>query len=66
MLTFIPYQQSHTYLELYCHFVNLLSGDPDLDQVLTVLLSTAMFVGGVLGFILDNTVPGMYVTADMV
>lgn len=34
------------------------TGDPDLDQVLTVLLSTAMFVGGVLGFILDNTVPG--------
>ena len=48
------------------YFVNLLSGDPDLDQVLTVLLSTAMFVGGVLGFILDNTVPGMYVTVGMV
>ena len=48
------------------YFGNLLSGDPDLDQVLTVLLSTAMFVGGVLGFILDNTVPGMYMTAGMV
>jgi nucleobase transporter 1/2 len=48
------------------YFGNLLSGDPDLDQVLTVLLSTAMFVGGVLGFTLDNTVPGMYMTAGMV
>jgi hypothetical protein len=34
-------------------------GSDDLDQVLRVLLGTAMFVGGVLGFILDNTVPGM-------
>uniref|UniRef100_A0AAQ4Q384 Solute carrier family 23 member 4 n=1 Tax=Gasterosteus aculeatus aculeatus TaxID=481459 RepID=A0AAQ4Q384_GASAC len=29
-----------------------------LDQVLTVLLTTSMFVGGFLGFILDNTIPG--------
>ena len=34
-------------------------GSDDLDQVLRVLLGTAMFVGGVLGFILDNTVPGI-------
>ncbi|XP_061192833.1 solute carrier family 23 member 2-like [Saccostrea echinata] len=34
------------------------TGSDDLDQVLEVLLTTAMFVGGVIGFILDNTVPG--------
>lgn len=34
------------------------TGNEELDQVLTVLLSTAMFVGGFLGFVLDNTVPG--------
>ena len=28
------------------------------DQILTVLLSTSMFVGGLVGAILDNTVPG--------
>ena len=33
-------------------------GNEELDRVITVLLSTAMFVGGVLGFILDNSVPG--------
>lgn len=34
------------------------SGNSDLDQVLKVLMGTAMFVGGVLAFFLDNTVPG--------
>ncbi|KAL5009571.1 hypothetical protein ScPMuIL_011876 [Solemya velum] len=34
------------------------TGNIEADQVLTVLLSTSMFVGGMLGFILDNTVPG--------
>ncbi|CAL4067194.1 unnamed protein product, partial [Meganyctiphanes norvegica] len=29
-----------------------------LDQVLTVLLRTSMFIGGMLGLILDNTIPG--------
>lgn len=38
----------------------IFAGNSELDQVLTVLLSTAMFVGGMLGFILDNTVPGLY------
>ncbi|KAG7166859.1 Solute carrier family 23 member 1-like 2 [Homarus americanus] len=38
---------------------------PMLDQVLSVLLKTSMFVGGCLGFFLDNTIPdgigrGMY------
>ncbi|XP_048746232.2 solute carrier family 23 member 2-like isoform X2 [Ostrea edulis] len=34
------------------------TGNAEADQVLSVLLSTSMFVGGVIGFILDNTVPG--------
>ena len=29
-----------------------------LDQVITVLLGTSMFLGGIIAFILDNTVPG--------
>lgn len=36
------------------------SGSEFLDQLLTVLLSTSMFVGGLIGFVLDNTVPGNY------
>ncbi|XP_069120624.1 solute carrier family 23 member 1-like [Argopecten irradians] len=38
------------------HAIN--TGVSELDQALVVLLSTAMFVGGMLAFILDNTVPG--------
>lgn len=34
------------------------SGVPVLDQVITILLTTNMFVGGFLGFVLDNTIPG--------
>lgn len=34
------------------------SGVAELDQILTVLLSTEMFVGGFLAFCLDNTIPG--------
>ena len=33
-------------------------GNDVADQVVTVLLSTSMFVAGALGFILDNTIPG--------
>lgn len=29
-----------------------------LDQVIQVLLTTGMFVGGFFGFFLDNTIPG--------
>lgn len=43
--------------------VALFSGSADLDQVLGVLLSTAMFVGGILGLILDNTIPGIEIQA---
>ncbi|XP_042213697.1 solute carrier family 23 member 2-like isoform X2 [Homarus americanus] len=34
------------------------TGEPVVDQIITVLLQTSMFVGGTLGFILDNTIPG--------
>ncbi|XP_027886181.1 solute carrier family 23 member 1 isoform X1 [Xiphophorus couchianus] len=34
------------------------TGVAELDQILTVLLSTEMFVGGFLAFCLDNTIPG--------
>ena len=34
------------------------SGSKDVDALLTVLLSTSMFVGGFIAFVLDNTVPG--------
>merc|ERR1712154_407998 len=30
----------------------------ELDQIIIVLLETSMFVGGFLGFFLDNTIPG--------
>ncbi|BFZ00297.1 hypothetical protein BsWGS_03336 [Bradybaena similaris] len=34
------------------------TGSTDLDRVIAVLLGTSMFVGGVMAFLLDNTVPG--------
>lgn len=34
------------------------TGSETLDQILIVLLSTSMFVGGFLGCLLDNTIPG--------
>ena len=39
-------------------------GNDVADQVVTVLLSTSMFVAGALGFILDNTIPGNKVCVD--
>ncbi|XP_045420415.1 solute carrier family 23 member 1-like isoform X3 [Lemur catta] len=36
----------------------LQTGVLQLDQVIQVLLTTGMFVGGLLGFLLDNTIPG--------
>ncbi|ETE68111.1 Solute carrier family 23 member 2 [Ophiophagus hannah] len=36
----------------------LFTGIDSIDQVLNVLLTTAMFVGGCVAFILDNTIPG--------
>ncbi|XP_047428965.1 solute carrier family 23 member 1-like isoform X2 [Mugil cephalus] len=37
---------------------NLQTGVKEVDQVLRILLTTNMFVGGFLGFVLDNTIPG--------
>ncbi|XP_014053616.2 solute carrier family 23 member 1 [Salmo salar] len=34
------------------------TGVAEVDQILTVLLTTEMFVGGFLAFALDNTIPG--------
>ncbi|CAI9741745.1 solute carrier family 23 member 1-like [Octopus vulgaris] len=34
------------------------TGNGELDQVLGVLLGSNMFVGGFIGFVLDNTIPG--------
>ncbi|XP_053538352.1 solute carrier family 23 member 2 [Ictalurus punctatus] len=34
------------------------SGITELDQLIMVLFTTPMFIGGFLGFILDNTIPG--------
>lgn len=38
----------------------LVTGIVEIDQVLNVLLTTAMFVGGSVAFILDNTIPGTH------
>ncbi|XP_076606219.1 solute carrier family 23 member 1 [Chaetodon auriga] len=45
-----------TYLDTHPNSIN--TGLAELDQILTVLLSTEMFVGGFLAFCLDNTIPG--------
>ena len=34
------------------------TGAEIFDQILKVLLETSMFVSGMLGFVLDNTIPG--------
>ncbi|XP_037324366.1 solute carrier family 23 member 1 isoform X1 [Pungitius pungitius] len=45
-----------TYLDK--HPESIKTGLAELDNILTVLLSTEMFVGGFLAFCLDNTIPG--------
>ncbi|KAA0720206.1 Solute carrier family 23 member 1 [Triplophysa tibetana] len=44
------------YLET--HPGSIKTGVPELDQIITVLLTTEMFVGGFIAFALDNTIPG--------
>ena len=34
------------------------TGNDTVDQIISVLVSTEMFLAGALGFFLDNTVPG--------
>lgn len=36
------------------------SGNSTVDQIIEVLLSTSMFVGGFVAFVLDNLLPGTY------
>ena len=38
----------------------LVAGNDSFNQIVEVLLSTSMFVGGFTGFFLDNTLPGNY------
>ncbi|XP_069001402.1 solute carrier family 23 member 1 [Embiotoca jacksoni] len=45
-----------TYLDTHPNVIQ--TGLAELDQILTVLMSTEMFVGGFLAFCLDNTIPG--------
>ncbi|XP_048877311.1 solute carrier family 23 member 1-like [Brienomyrus brachyistius] len=42
------------------------TGIVEVDQVVNVLLTTGMFVGGFFGFILDNTIPGSVVERGIV
>ena len=45
-------------LVLYdCSFF-IITGNETVDQILVVLLETNMFVGGVIGLVLDGTIPG--------
>uniref|UniRef100_A0A6Q2Y119 Solute carrier family 23 member 1 n=1 Tax=Esox lucius TaxID=8010 RepID=A0A6Q2Y119_ESOLU len=44
------------YLDLHPGCIK--TGVAELDQIITVLLTTEMFVGGFLAFALDNTIPG--------
>lgn len=38
--------------------MSLFTGVKELDQVIVVLFTTHMFIGGFFGFVLDNTIPG--------
>ena len=35
-------------------------GNETVDSICYVLLSTSMFVGGVMGFVMDNVIPGLH------
>lgn len=45
------------------HSLSLCAGVKELDQVIVVLFTTHMFIGGFFGFVLDNTIPGRLPTA---
>ncbi|KAM8973379.1 solute carrier family 23 member 1 [Pelodytes ibericus] len=44
------------FLDSHPNYIN--TGVTEVDQILTVLLTTEMFVGGCIAFFLDNTLPG--------
>ena len=43
-------------VDVYIFYVH--TGSDVIDQIIAVLLSTSMFIGGFVGFLLDNTIPG--------
>jgi len=43
------------FFERWCVCV---AGNETVDSVCVVLLSTSMFVGGFIGFVMDNVIPG--------
>ncbi|XP_069055420.1 solute carrier family 23 member 1 isoform X1 [Pleurodeles waltl] len=45
-----------SYLDSNPNIIN--TGVIEIDQILTVLLTTEMFVGGCIAFVMDNTMPG--------
>lgn len=55
-----PFFMNATHLLFGLTISLLYLGVVELDQVLQVLLTTSMFVGGFFGFILDNTIPGIF------
>ena len=55
---YIVIQRSNTITvtDLCCY---IFTGSTIVDDIITVLLSTSMFIGGAVAFFLDNTMPGM-------
>lgn len=39
----------------------LFTGSSVVDQILSVILGTNMFVGAFIAFVLDNTIPGLFI-----
>ena len=49
----------HKILKLACICVELkFSGNKDVDSMINMLLSTGPLIGGIVGFTLDNIIPG--------
>ena len=56
-------QQKKIYLKVVPKWVEanpttIATGSVAADQIIFVLLTTSMFVAGIIGFLLDNTIPG--------
>ena len=45
-------------IHVYVTTERLLAGIAELDSVITTVLATGMLVGGTIGFVLDNLLPG--------
>ena len=54
---YIAIQRSNTITvtDICCY---TFTGSTIVDDIITVLLSTSMFIGGAVAFFLDNTMPG--------